>query len=383
MNQLIKVTKQPKARRLRANSLATLALFSIAGLMGLSPSATAAVTYTLTDLGKGLASDINSSGQVAGTDYYSSPVGAILWTGTTPAILGSLLGGAFSGVSGLNDTGQVIGTSSLTGGEMRHATIWNGTAVTDLGTLGGSSSSAIGINNSGQVVGWSHTSGDLSVHATVWSGATLTDLGTLAGGMYSEARDINSSGEIVGVSSSGVRNLATVWSRGSVSSLGTLGGLHSYANSVNDSGLVVGASDISGPSGSMLHASKWDGNGAVDLGTLGGTQSWAQDVNSSGQVVGWSYIADSSLQHATLWEGEIAIDLNIFLTAEAVSTGWYLAFATGINDNGQIAGTAINSITGQYDAYRLTVSSVPEPKIYALILAGLGALAFLMRRAQA
>ncbi len=99
-----------------------------------------------------------------------------------------------SWAKGINNAGQVVGVSgglkygvqipveSDGGG---HATIWNGTTPTDLGTLlGGHTSRATGINDSGQVVGYSDYDGSpFSTHATIWNGTTPTDLGTLGGAL--------------------------------------------------------------------------------------------------------------------------------------------------------------------------------------------------------
>ncbi|SFH60764.1 probable extracellular repeat, HAF family [Nitrosospira sp. Nsp14] len=64
------------------------------------------------------------------------------------------LGGDLSYASGINDLGQVVGTSSTDKGQ-RHAFITgpNGAGMTDLGTLGGDFSYPNGINDAGQVVG--------------------------------------------------------------------------------------------------------------------------------------------------------------------------------------------------------------------------------------
>ncbi len=53
-------------------------------------------------------------------------------------------------------------------------------SVTDLGTFGGRYSYAYGINDSGQVVGHSRTSNG-QIHAFLSDGSTMTDLGTLGG----------------------------------------------------------------------------------------------------------------------------------------------------------------------------------------------------------
>ena len=98
-----------------------------------------------------------------------------------------------------------MGNSAHYDGTVSHATIWNGTTPTDLGTLGGSSSGASGINNSGQVVGNSTLFGDTVIHAFIWNGTTPTDLNSYldaatvdAVWVVGSASDINNNGWIVG-----------------------------------------------------------------------------------------------------------------------------------------------------------------------------------------
>jgi probable HAF family extracellular repeat protein len=75
--------------------------------------------------------------------------------------------------------------------------------VTDLGNLGQSPTEAFGINNAGQVVGTSHTaSGDPHAHAFLYTGGAMTDLNSLidpASGLFLKyAYGINDVGQIVG-----------------------------------------------------------------------------------------------------------------------------------------------------------------------------------------
>jgi probable HAF family extracellular repeat protein len=129
---------------------------------------------TQTDLGtlggtNSIGYGINDSGQVAGwANNTQGQQRAVRWTGNTPTDLG--LGLAY----GINLSGQVVGT-----GGVGRAMVWTGTTPTDLGTLGGSTSRGLAINDSGDVVGMSYITGNIAQHAFLYTEGRMFDLFTL------------------------------------------------------------------------------------------------------------------------------------------------------------------------------------------------------------
>ena len=313
-------------------------------------------SYTLRDLGTlgGLsssASGINDSGDIVGSSLDSSGQRrATLWPagGGAPRDLGGLSDlpwGNFG--SGINSAGDVAGSSYAYGSGQR-ATLWpaSGTPPRDLGALpGGNTSSAAAINDAGDVVGLSNVFGELSSnpHAALWpaSGVPPRDLGSL-GGPRSAATAINSAGTIVGFTdvSSGAPH-ATLWlaAGGAPRDLGTGGGDHSAAYAINDSGDVVGDANYA-PfwlPGGLSHATLWpaDGGSPRNLGTLDGRidESFAKGINNAGDIVGSSYTANGEY-HAVLWpaDGTGPRDLGVL-------SGTYSA-AVAINSSGVIVGNS-------------------------------------------
>ncbi|HET6861902.1 MAG TPA: DUF3466 family protein [Pyrinomonadaceae bacterium] len=110
------------------------------------------------------------------------------------------LGGRMTTPLAMNSSGAVVGNAQTSGGLPR-AFIYNG-RLQGLGTLpGGSQSMAFGINNLGQVVGSSDNQ-TRTLHAFLYSKGTIKDLNdlipTFSGWILVEARSINDSGQIVG-----------------------------------------------------------------------------------------------------------------------------------------------------------------------------------------
>ena len=125
--------------------------------------------------------------------------------------------------------------------------------------------------------------------------------------------------------------------------------------SLNDNGMVVGASQITSPG--IHHAFVWQaGAGMRDLGSLSAEGNRAYGVNNAGQIVGGpSAWADSGHPPFIYCDGKMT-NLNSMIDPDS---GWHLIVAATINDSGQIAGTGKNR-AGQLHALLLTPNPSPQ-----------------------
>jgi len=355
--------------------------------------------YQLFDLGTGGgpysgAYAINSQNQITGVNSRGTPVedqGWVVtrWSGTAMHLIDDP--GRYNGGWAINSAGVIGGGSSHAFVGYIHAAIWTGDTRTDLIDLGGATepmdnrwSIASGINDNGQVVGTSVLADQSATRAVLWNNSVNPTVLNDLGGSYAEANGVNNAGFAVGDSllADDLTTHATLWNlaTGAVSDLGTLGGDNSAAWAINASGQVAGWSEAT--VGGGAHATLWSGGNLTDLGTLGGLNSQALALNNQGLLVGWSETADGT-RHATLWEGNQSIDLNSLLPQEQRDAGWILLSAAGVNDNGWIVGSATHGQIGgvnQDSAFLLVPTAVPVPAAVWLFGSALAGLIGLGRR---
>jgi probable HAF family extracellular repeat protein len=308
--------------------------------------------------------------------------------------------------SDMNNAGQIAGALVFNEGGV-HTGVYAGGVLKDLGTFGSNDSYATAINDAGAIAGnFGGTMGE--EHAFLYQHGALQDIGP------GNAWGINARGDVVGRTSTTAGSAGFVYSQGVVTQLGHLGnGNISSANAINDTGQVVGESNLTFNT-SHTHPFLYDGGAMIDLGTLAGQGvSSAVAINNAGQIAGYSDAGDGRT-HAFLYEHGIMTDLGgfggldvtiggmnrwgqivgtgntadgpdiAFISRDGAlvdlntlldpALGWTITNAIDINDDGQIIAGACRD--GQCSAVRLDLASpVPEPAGTALWLPGLLALA--------
>ena len=292
---------------------------------------------------------------------------AVLWEQGHIINLGTLASGTESLGIYLNNTGQVIGFSTISTeqndplgffGFPTHTFIWQNGEKLDIGTLGGSDAvTGASCSNppEGTIVGGSTTTTTLNpdtglptADPFLWDHGKMTDLGTL-GGTNGFAQCVNHRGQVIGGSSLAANPAACnsggpgchafFWQDGTMTDLGTLGGDNSEAIWLNEAGEVVGSADLAGPSGNQTHdAVLWKDGQIHDLGTVPGDPcSRGRGLNARGQAVGGSSDCHNFL-HAFVWDEKSGmVDLN---TVIPPGSGFQLTNAFNINDRGDILAKA-------------------------------------------
>jgi probable HAF family extracellular repeat protein len=321
--------------------------------------------YTLTDLGtlggpESSAAGVNVYGEVTGTSTTATGARhAFRYRNGQMLDLGTLTGGLSSEATAISDGGVVVGSSGWNGVGPGFPQMTLGFAWQD-GTMRSTDyfycicsfnrrsgeSRAYAVNPRGIVVGHSLTPRAGQWQVFWWQAGvgirSLIDVNTPDGAVSSVGYGINAHDDIAG--EQGGRALVI---RGGVREvLGVLNGdVSSSARAVNAIGQVAG---FSVAADGVRRAFIWDLTLRALPHVAGYVSSEALAINVDGDLVGRSGNRDLSDARAALWRAGVAIDLNSRIAAP----DWLLVNATGINDVGQIVGTALRG--GQKRAYLLT-----------------------------
>src|SRR5271169_4920663 len=340
-------------------------------------------SYKITDLGVNKSSDnfnmvmgLNNQGWAENMDGVLTP--PITSTSTTIVSgravisiyglnidLGTLGGkNSWTNYGGINDRGEAVGLAETSvpdpDGEDfcafgTHLTcrpfLWQFFHMSALPTLGGNNGQASAINNRGQIVGISETTVSDSgcppskpgkiISPVFWEKGEARPLPTLVGDPDGFVQGINDRGQAVGSSGtcSNIATHAVLWENDTAFQLPDLGRAGNDAYAINDHGQVVGY--VQSPDGTTFYAAVWrDGaRGPVtNLGALPGDfAAFATGINNRGQVVGNNFDSNFNWSHGFIWQDGVMTDLNTLISADS---NLFVISASNINDRGQISGMA-------------------------------------------
>ena len=219
---------------------------------------------------------------------------------------------------GVNNRGEIVGRGRTASGEI-HAFYWNAGTIMDAGVFFPRFPGVLyAINDQGVAVGTGN-----GTEVVIWKDGVWTSLNMAEGTPV----DINKSGAVGGTRWTGSRSVAYYYKDGvrtDILPFSSDPSLASSGTALNDHGMVVGSAALDW---GVRHAFTWQAGVMTDLGTFGGTNSWANDVNNRGVVVG---LAANAAQQMIpfVYDGMMQPVCNLGAGAEPL----------GINDRGAIVG---------------------------------------------
>ncbi len=249
------------------------------------------------------AAGINDRGQVVGTTSVAPdngpfvPVHGFLWQDGRMTDLGADLQPL-----AINNSGHILVRRTLPDPPYTAYGLWRDGRVTDLGTLGGGFFVASALNNRDEVVGFG-TQADGTLRGFVWRAGAMTVLPPLPGGYSSLAFDINDQGQVVGDSGLPDRYHAVLWRHGSPTDLGPA---VQTGYLINNRGQIVGTRDLN----AVAHALLLRHGTVTELGNLGVDFTAAHGMNEHTVIVGDGQVVDGAPFHGFRWADGKLTDLG-------------------------------------------------------------------------
>lgn len=285
---------------------------------------------------------INNLGQVAGTVHsHAETYRAFFWSEETGTVVLPFPPGIIS-MQGhdINDLGWVVG--EMYSNTAWYGFVWDGQQTTIIDRPSWANRIVVsGVNNAGQVVGTSFGSGQWGIRPFIWENGVYTDLGPLGGSHNVQGRAINERGKIVGFAYTGpmydrhafALEDAFYWlpePPGTTSSNGA---------ALNNNEFVGGRGSVNGLSTGLIWSAQ-----EIHLLPAPSTNylTMVGGINDAGRAVGYyeewaGYAHDRPL----LWQHGVSYDLNEYVLPGTPHIG----LALDINNVGQILvgadGTAV------------------------------------------
>ncbi len=202
--------------------------------------------------------------------------------------------------------------------------------------IGWSNVDLSGINDSGQVVGWGYNGTNDQVFIATASGSIAVPL--VSGWIGAAGDSINDSGQVTGFGLSSQAFVGT--SSGSAAIPLPVGWSFSFGYAISDSGQVTGALQNANNTAQAFIGTA-SGVTTIPLANgLSSAQSFA--INNSGQVTGATYNGTISPTNRQAFIGTTSGSTTIPLLS-----GWTSSVGTAINDSGQVAGYGFNGTRNQ------------------------------------
>lgn len=316
-----------------------------------SIAAPATVRYRLTPLDPSLTAStqvtgLNDRGEVIGNDGNGR---AFLWNGQL-VDLGSQLDpeSLVSRAVASNDRSDIVGSYQDGQGVTHNFLLHRGEVIT-VRVIGDSPVMLDDINNRGQVVGTAFDAQFLQ-HPFIWRRGEAELLEPPPGSSFASVTLINDRGVAAGTSQIGDGFQSVIWKDGDVRFIGpasmTAVAINNREQVLLEPEFLPGVYSI------------WRDGEVKPLPELSGSLGTmiASDMNNRGQVAGSSSMPDGT-STATLWQGDVAIDLNQRIDArDPLRPFVRLAAAFLINDRRQIVAFGPDSrvADGHFRFYLLT-----------------------------